>query len=229
MTGILLRLEGVEFAYDGAPVLSGIDLALPAGQFTGVIGPSGCGKSTLVALAAGLIAPDAGRVLRHDRRLGIVFQDPALLPWRTALGNVAFPLLGQGLTRSAHHARAVRALDQVGLAPEDARKYPRQLSGGMRQRVALARALAVAPDLLLCDEPFGALDNRVRRELRARLRAIHDRTGLTTLFVTHDQDEAMEIADLVVVMSTGQIEQVAPPAELRAHPANAFVCAFTAA
>jgi ABC-type sulfate/molybdate transport systems ATPase subunit len=158
-----------------------------------------------------------------------VFQDPALLPWRTAFDNVAFALIALGLPRDEHRARARAALDDVGLLPEDTRKYPRQLSGGMRQRVALARALAIEPDLLLCDEPFGALDTGVRKDLRQRLRTIHDRTGLTIVVVSHDQEEAMTLADLVVVMSMRRVEQVGPPDEIRTRPANNFVRAFIAA
>jgi ABC-type sulfate/molybdate transport systems ATPase subunit len=168
-------------------------------------------------------------VQRQSSRLAVVFQDPALLPWRTALDNVGFALIALGLKRAERRARAGAALDAVGLSPEDAKKYPRQLSGGMRQRVALARALVIEPDLLLCDEPFAALDTRVRNELRQRLRAVHERTGLTILFVTHDQEEAMALADRVVVMSMRRIEQVGPPDEIRERPASDFVRAFTAA
>jgi NitT/TauT family transport system ATP-binding protein len=225
----MLRFEAVDVAYDGVAALSGIDLEVPAGKVTALIGPSGCGKSTLVALAAGLLTPDAGRVQRQSSRLAVVFQDPALLPWRTALDNVGFALIALGLKQAERRARAGAALDAVGLSPEDAKKYPRQLSGGMRQRVALARALVIEPDLLLCDEPFAALDARVRRELRQRLRAVHERTGLTILFVTHDQEEAMALADRVVVMSMRRLEQVGPPDEIRERPANEFVRAFTAA
>jgi NitT/TauT family transport system ATP-binding protein len=227
MSEAALRFQGVDFAYDGTPVLKRIDLEIPAGTVTALMGPSGCGKSTLIALAAGLLTPDAGRVECRSRRLGIMFQDPALLPWRTALDNVAFALIAQGLRRSERRARAGDMLATVGLS-DDMNKYPRELSGGMRQRVALARALVIEPDLLLCDEPFSALDALVRNDLRQRLREIHERTGLTTVVVTHDGNEASE-SDRVVIMSAGRIEQAAPPAEIRQKPAGDFVRAFTTA
>jgi NitT/TauT family transport system ATP-binding protein len=227
MSEAVLRFDKVNFAYDGAPVLDGIDLAIPAGSVTALMGPSGCGKSTLIALAAGLLTPDAGQLQRRSQRLGIVFQDPALLPWRTALDNVGFALIALGQPRSERRARARDMLAAVGLS-DDMDKYPRELSGGMRQRVALARALVIEPDLLLCDEPFSALDALVRNDLRQRLREIHHRTGLTTVVVTHDGNEASQ-CDLVVIMSKGKIEQAAPPAEIRARPSGDFVRAFTAA
>jgi ABC-type sulfate/molybdate transport systems ATPase subunit len=228
MSEAVLRFDRVDFAYDGVPVLHGIDLEIPAGTVTALMGPSGCGKSTLIALAAGLLSPDAGQVQCRSQRLGIVFQDPALLPWRTAVDNVAFALIALGLRRAERRARASAMLAAVGLTAEDIDKYPRQLSGGMRQRVALARALVVEPDLLLCDEPFSALDALVANDLRQRLREIHDRTGLTTVIVTHDGNEAMQ-CDLVVIMAKGRIEQAGPPAEIRARPAGDFVRAFTTA
>jgi len=221
-----LHLKGVSFAYDRAPVLRSINLELPAGTLTALVGPSGCGKSTLIAIAAGLLIPDSGQVQCRSQRLGIVFQDPALLPWRTALDNVAFALIALGQKRAERRARARDMLAAVGLAAADAEKYPRQLSGGMRQRVALARALVIEPDLLLCDEPFSALDALVRKDLQQRLREINHRTGLTTLIVTHDPDEAMA-CDLIAVMSMGQIEQVGPPAKVRAQPTSDAVHQLT--
>lgn len=219
----MLRFEGVDFAYDGVPALAGVDFEAPRGKVTAVMGPSGCGKSTLVALAAGLLQPDRGRVLRESDRLAVAFQDPALLPWKTARDNVAFALLAEGLPRAKRREKACALLAEVGLAAEAVNRYPRQLSGGMRQRVALARALAVRPDLLLCDEPFSALDARARRALRQLLLDIHAREGLTTVFVTHDSEEALALADRLVVMAMGRIEQVGTPAEVLGRPANAFV------
>jgi sulfate transport system ATP-binding protein len=168
----------------------------------------------------------------QDRRAGFVFQHYALFRHMTAFENVAYGLRARPrATRpsNAEVARRVhRLLDLIQL-PDIARRYPSQLSGGQRQRVALARALAIEPRMLLLDEPFGALDAKVRRELRQGLRDIHDATGLTTIFVTHDQEEAMELADLVVVMSMGRIEQVGRPAEIRSRPATPFVREFVTA
>ena len=206
-----LRFDHLGFAYDDTAVIEGLDFTLPPGKLTVLMGPSGCGKSTLMALAAGLLAPDRGRVIRESDRLGMVFQDPALLPWKTARDNVGFALLPMGLTGAARRAQAEALLAGVGLAPEAFGAYPRQLSGGMRQRVALARALAVRPDLLLCDEPFSALDRAARQDLCRLLRDIQAREGLTTLFVTHDAEEARALADAVAVMARGRIERMGPP------------------
>ncbi len=224
----LLRFDDVDFAYDGVAALERVGFEVPAGKLTAIMGPSGCGKSTLIALAAGLAAPDRGRVIRECRRPAVVFQDPALLPWKTALDNVGFALRAEGLARAERGDRARAALAETGLAAEAWGKYPRQLSGGMRQRVALARAMSVAPDLLLCDEPFSALDAPSRRSLRPLLRDIHTRKGLTTVFVTHDSEEALALADVLVVMSMRRIEQVGPPGEILAAPANAAVRAVIA-
>jgi NitT/TauT family transport system ATP-binding protein len=227
MSGPLLQFRGVRFSYQ-APVLRGIDLDVEAGSITAVMGPSGSGKSTLLALAAGLIIPDAGAVHRRSTRLGMVFQDPALLPWRSALDNVAFPLIALGQHKGERRERARAMLANVGLSGDDAGKYPRQLSGGMRQRVALARALVIEPDLLLCDEPFSALDALVRAELWRIVRDIHARSGLTMLIVTHDGPEAMQ-CDRLAILSAGRLEQVGEPAEILRHPASDVVRTFVAA
>lgn len=204
MSEAMLRFEQVSFGYDGHPVLRDIDLELAAGAITALTGPSGSGKSTLIALAAGLLAPGSGRVTCRSQRLGIVFQEPALLPWRNARDNVGFALIAQGLSRTERRARADAMLAVVGLSSDDAAKYPRQLSGGMRQRVALARALAVEPDLLLCDEPFSALDAKLHADLWQVLREAHARSGMTIVIVTHDADEA-KACDRVVTLADGRI------------------------
>ena len=194
------------------------DLSVTPGEFVAIVGPTGCGKSTLLNIVAGLLKPAAGRARVQGADVagvmapcGYLFQQDALMPWKTARDNVGFALLPSGLTRAARRARAEELLAEVGLAPEAAELYPRQLSGGMRQRVALARALAVGPDLLLCDEPFSALDRAARNALCQLLRDIQAREGLTTLFVTHDAEEAQALADVVAVMTPGRIETVGPP------------------
>jgi NitT/TauT family transport system ATP-binding protein len=186
-------------------VLTNVDLDLPEASLTLLTGPSGCGKSTLLALAAGLLAPDAGRVTHRCRRLAMVFQDPTLLPWRTAVDNVAFALKGLGLPAPERRARARAALDMVGLGPKEHGKYPRELSGGMRQRVALARALVIDPDLLLCDEPFSALDERARHEMWQLLADLRRRASVAVLVVSHDRAEAAAVADRVVGLAQGRI------------------------
>ncbi|ETX26435.1 sulfate/molybdate ABC transporter ATP-binding protein, partial [Roseivivax isoporae] len=200
------------------------------------------GKTTLLRILGGLEFPTSGRV-RFDgedatslsvqeRRAGFLFQQYALFKHMTVFENVAYGLRARKRDERPTEAeigrRVTKLLNLIQL-PDIGRRYPTQLSGGQRQRVALARALAIDPRMLLLDEPFGALDAKVRKELRKGLREIHDSTGLTTIFVTHDQEEAMELADLVVVMSMGRIEQVGPPADIRAKPASEFVRTFTAA
>ena len=228
--GLGIELRGVCKRYGAREVLRDIDLHIAPGEFVAIIGKSGCGKSTLLRLLAGLEAADAGALAidgrppgatREDTRL--MFQDARLLPWKRVAANVEL-----GLTSANAPSRARGALAQVGLG-DRAHEWPAVLSGGQKQRVALARALAIEPRMLLLDEPFGALDAKVRKELRQGLRDIHDSTGLTTVFVTHDQDEAMELADLVVVMSMGRIEQIGKPQDIRARPATPFVRDFIAA
>ncbi|MEU9148494.1 ABC transporter ATP-binding protein [Streptomyces sp. NPDC048349] len=201
-----VRLEGLSVHYGTAPVLERTDLELPAGSFTALLGPSGCGKSTLLNLVAGFVRPTEGRVTAGSAPVrgpgperGVVFQHYALFPWRTARGNVEFALKRLGLPRPERRRRALAALAEVGLA-DGAEKYPAQLSGGMQQRVALARALAAEPEVLLLDEPFGALDALTRTRMQALLRELWQRRGTTVLFVTHDIDEALALAERVIVL-----------------------------
>ncbi len=219
-----------------------VSLSIPSGALIALLGPSGSGKTTLLRILGGLEFPTSGRVRFdgqdatglsvQDRRAGFVFQHYALFKHMTVFENVAYGLRARKRRERPTEAeiarRVARLLDLIQL-PDVGTRYPNQLSGGQRQRVALARALAIEPRMLLLDEPFGALDAKVRKDLRQGLREIHDSTGLTTIFVTHDQEEAMGLADFVVVMSMGRIEQVGKPADIRTRPASDFVRQFTAA
>ena len=220
-------------------VLDGVSLETRDGEFLALLGPSGSGKTTLLRILAGLEAPDSGAVsldgedflklTPRQRRVGFVFQHFALFRHMSVEANVAFGLEVRPRAERPPKAeidRRVMALLRLTRIEALATRHPSQISGGERQRVAVARALAVEPQLLLLDEPFGALDARVRAELRGELRRIHDETGITTLLVTHDQDEAMTLADRVAVMNEGRIEQVGTPAELVSAPASAFVADF---
>ncbi len=234
-----IEIDEISKEFGATAALHPISLSIPSGALVALLGPSGSGKTTLLRILGGLEYPNSGRVLFNgldatglsvqDRRAGFVFQNYALFRHMTVIENIAYGLRAR--PRKARPPgpeiarRVIRLLDLIQL-PQIAERYPSQLSGGQRQRVALARALAIEPRMLLLDEPFGALDARVRKELRQGLREIHDTTGLTTIFVTHDQDEAMELADLVVVMSMGRIEQVGKPADIRARPQTNFVRDF---
>jgi sulfate/thiosulfate transport system ATP-binding protein len=215
--------------------LNGVSVAVPSGSLTALLGPSGSGKSTLLRVIAGLERPDEGvvcldgqdvtRVPPQARAVGFVFQHYAAFKHMTVRENVAFGLRIRRRPKAETEERVDELLELVQLARLGGR-YPAQLSGGQRQRMGLARALAVDPRVLLLDEPFGALDARVRKELRAWLRRLHDETRTTTVIVTHDQEEAMEVADRVVVMNAGKIEQIASPRDLYDNPANEFVMSF---
>jgi sulfate/thiosulfate transport system ATP-binding protein len=212
-----------------------VSMSVPAGSLTALLGPSGSGKSTLLRVISGLEQPDAGRVVIEGsdvtglppqrRGIGFVFQHYAAFKHMTVHKNVAFGLEIRRKPRSEIKARVDELLDLVQLTGL-AKRYPAQLSGGQRQRMALARALAVEPTVLLLDEPFGALDARVRKELRAWLRRLHDEVHVTTVFVTHDQEEAMEIADQIVLMNQGRVEQTGTARDLYEQPANEFVMSF---
>jgi sulfate/thiosulfate transport system ATP-binding protein len=215
--------------------LNDVTVDVPTGSLTALLGPSGSGKSTLLRVIAGLEQPDSGSVVLdgeevtglppQSRGVGFVFQHYAAFRHMTVWDNVAFGLKIRRRPRAEVKKRVGELLELVQLSGL-ANRYPAQLSGGQRQRMGLARALAVDPKVLLLDEPFGALDARVRKELRLWLRRLHDETHTTTVIVTHDQEEAMEVADRVVVMNAGEIEQTAPPRELYDHPANEFVMSF---
>ncbi len=215
--------------------LDGFDLRMAPGELVALLGPSGCGKTTVLRILAGLDHPTTGhvevggrditRVPANKRDMGMVFQAYSLFPHLTVLDNVAFGLKLRGQDRSARRRRASEVLDLVGLGEHTA-KYANQLSGGQQQRVALARALAIEPSVLLLDEPLSALDAKVRVQLRDEIRRVQLEVGTTTLFVTHDQEEALAVADRVGVMNRGRLEQLAPPSELYANPASQFVAEF---
>ena len=231
----MIEARSVSKQFGSFVALDDVSVEVPAGSLTALLGPSGSGKSTLLRIIAGLEQPDAGRVLieGHDvtlrppqeRGVGFVFQHYAAFKHMTVWKNVAFGLEIRRRPKADVKERVARLLELVQLNGF-ADRYPAQLSGGQRQRMALARALAVEPDVLLLDEPFGALDARVRKELRAWLRRLHDEVHVTTIFVTHDQEEAMDLADQIVVMSHGQVEQVGGARELYDNPANEFVMTF---
>src|SRR5688572_15958924 len=216
-----IRIEGVGKQFEGFAALNPIDLAIPSGQLVALLGPSGSGKTTLLRLIAGLLPVEGGRILfggrdttrlsLRERRVGFVFQHYALFPHMSVFENVAFGLRSRPRRERPPEAGIRQRVDELLKLVQMAEfrdRLPAQLSGGQRQRVALARAMAIDPTVLLLDEPFGALDAKVRVELRRWLRQIHDDTGYTTVFVTHDQEEALELADRVVVLNDGRVEQI---------------------
>jgi sulfate transport system ATP-binding protein len=233
-----ISIRNVSKQFGSFVALEDVSLEVPGGSLVAVLGPSGSGKSTLLRIIAGLERPDGGEVriaeedvtgqAPQDRGIGFVFQHYAAFKHMTVFENVAFGLRIRKRPRDEIKERVHELLELVQLEGF-ANRYPSQLSGGQRQRMGLARALAVDPKVLLLDEPFGALDAQVRKELRAWLRRLHDETHTTTVIVTHDQDEAMEVAETVAVMNRGKIEQVAGPVELYEHPANEFVMEFVGA
>ncbi|WP_103105157.1 sulfate/molybdate ABC transporter ATP-binding protein [Brevibacillus reuszeri] len=234
-----IEVDNISKSYKNFTALKNVSLQIPEGELVALLGPSGSGKTTLLRLIAGLEQPEEGRILFNgedntdrdvrERQVGFVFQHYALFRHMNIFDNIAF-----GLTVRSRKTRPskeeirekVHSLLKLVQLEGLAHRYPSQLSGGQRQRVALARALAVEPKFLLLDEPFGALDTKVRQELRRWLRHLHGKLGLTILFVTHDQEEAMELADQVVVMNEGKVEQVGSPEEIYHHPANPFVYSF---
>jgi len=233
--GAPVLLDGLSRVYGATRALDQFSLDVHPGEFVSLLGPSGCGKTTALRMVAGFDRPDTGQILvdgvdvsrvpAQKRDMGMVFQSYSLFPNMSARDNVAFGLRLRHQRSGLRRQRASELLELVGLAEHTA-KYPHQLSGGQQQRVALARALAIEPRVLLLDEPLSALDAKVRAELRDQIRALQQRLAITTLFVTHDQEEALSMADRVCVMSRGRVEQIASPAELYAQPSTAFVAEF---
>jgi sulfate transport system ATP-binding protein len=231
----LIEARNVTKRFGEFVALEDVSVQVESGSLTALLGPSGSGKSTLLRVIAGLERPDAGEVFisgkeatalaPQKRGVGFVFQHYAPFKHMTVWENVAFGLTIRRRPRKEIRARVDQLLELVQLQGLG-KRYPAQLSGGQRQRMALARALAVEPEVLLLDEPFGALDARVRKELRAWLRRLHDEVHVTTVFVTHDQEEAMDVADQIVLMNSGRVEQVGAPRELYEQPANEFVMTF---
>ena len=230
-----LELKGLSKQYDEAVVVAQCDLSIAKGEFVCLLGPSGCGKTTTLQMVAGFVQPTKGRILLdgkditnvkpNQRGLGIVFQSYALFPHMTVADNIAFGLEMRGVPSGERKKRVAANLDLVHLG-QLASRYPRELSGGQRQRVALARALAIQPPVLLLDEPMGALDAKLREEMQIELRALQHRVGVTTIMVTHDQAEAMTLADRVVLMNKGCIEQIDRPFEMYERPNGRFSSTF---
>ncbi|RAM61799.1 sulfate ABC transporter ATP-binding protein [Herbaspirillum rubrisubalbicans] len=234
-----IEVHHIQKRFGSFTALNDVSLNFPAGELTALLGPSGCGKTTLLRIIAGLESPDSGQVLldgedasaRHvrERQVGFVFQHYALFKHMTVFENIAFGLRVKPRSQRPSEAvirEKVKKLLELVQLDWLADRYPPQLSGGQRQRIALARALAVEPRVLLLDEPFGALDAKVRKELRRWLRRLHDELHVTSIFVTHDQEEALEVADQVVLMNKGQVEQIGTPEAVYNHPASPFVYGF---
>lgn len=230
-----VALNGIVKTYDRTPVIADVSLTIARGEFVTLLGPSGCGKTTLLRIIAGLVEPNSGAVVMdgkdvtatpvHHREIGMVFQAHALFPHMTVGENVAFGLKMRGVPKSRRMEQVVPALATVRLQ-EFADRMPHELSGGQQQRVAIARAIVIKPKVLLLDEPFGALDRKLREALQVELRDVTRSLGITSVFVTHDQEEALVLSDRIAVMNAGRLEQVAPPREIFEQPSTRFVADF---
>ena len=232
---VAVSLDSVSKTYGGVAVVNSVSLQITGGEFVTLLGPSGCGKTTTLRLIAGLVTPDHGRIEvggsdvthtpTHRRNIGMVFQSHALFPHMSIADNISFGLKMRGVRSAERSDRTRRALELVRLADYGSR-IPSQLSGGQQQRVALARALVFNPHVLLLDEPFGALDRKLREVMQVELRELTRKIGMTSIFVTHDQEEALILSDRVAVMNSGKIEQIGPPDQIFEHPTTRFVADF---
>ncbi|MCX8995503.1 ABC transporter ATP-binding protein [Rhizobiaceae bacterium BDR2-2] len=235
MTDIRIRFDGISKSYGPLKVVDNLSLDIAKGEFVSLLGPSGSGKTTLLMMLAGFEAPTEGRIFvdgravndvpTYRRDMGVVFQNYALFPHRTIAENVAFPLRMRGVAKAEIAERVTRALDMVQLSALRDR-WPAQLSGGQQQRVALARALVFEPRVVLMDEPLGALDKQLREQMQLDIRALHNRLGLTIVFVTHDQSEALTMSDRIAVFNKGKIEQIGSPRVIYDEPKTRFVAEF---
>ena len=235
MSDAFLSIAGVRKEFEGVVAVEGFDLDVAAGEFVSFLGPSGCGKTTTLRIVAGFEAPTSGSITLagkdvtyskpNERNIGMVFQSYALFPNMTVSDNIAFGLRVRKQDAAARRERVDELLELIKL-PDKGKSYPNELSGGQQQRVALARALAIRPQLLLLDEPLSALDAKIRDELRYEIRRIQRELDITTIYVTHDQEEALALSDRIVVMSRGRMEQVGEPFEIYNNPSTAFVASF---
>jgi spermidine/putrescine ABC transporter ATP-binding subunit len=235
MSAEAVHLEGVTKRYGALAAVDGLSLTIGRGEMVTLLGPSGCGKTTILRMIAGFVRPTSGTVSiagtpvndipPHKRQVGLVFQNYALFPHMTVAENVGFGLKMRGIAKQAARPKIDEALEKVRLL-ERRDAYPRQLSGGQQQRTALARALVIQPDILLLDEPFGALDRELRQHMQSEMRQLQRSLGISTLLVTHDQEEALTLSDRIVVMNAGKVEQVGTPADIFERPATAFVANF---